>query len=57
MIVEPGDINGLTAAIRHLYENRQVTSDMGKKARKYVEGRYSYESLRTSLIDALNRCN
>jgi len=57
MIVEPGDINGLTAAIRHLYKNRQVTSDMGKKAREYVEGRYSYESLRASLIDALNRCN
>ncbi len=57
MIVEPGDVDGLTAAIRHLYENPQVTSDMGNKAREYVEGRYSYESLRTSLIDALNRCN
>ena len=57
MIVEPGDVDGLTAAIKHLYENPQITDDMGKKAREYVEGRYSYESLRASLIDALNRCN
>ncbi|MCP4612488.1 MAG: glycosyltransferase family 4 protein [Planctomycetes bacterium] len=54
IIVEPGDVEGLSEAIKNLYQNPEKTSEMGKKAREYVERHFSYESLRTSLINTLN---
>ncbi|MCP4610448.1 MAG: glycosyltransferase family 4 protein [Planctomycetes bacterium] len=54
IIVEPGDVEGLSEAIKNLYQNPEKTSEMSKKAREYVVRRFSYESLRTSLITTLN---
>jgi len=55
IIVEPGDVQGLSEAIKDLYQNPDKTSEMGKRAREYVVRRFSYESLRTSLIATLDK--
>lgn len=55
IIVEPGDVDGLSIAIKHLYDNPEITKEMGIKAREYVSSRFSYESLRNSLIHTLNK--
>lgn len=52
LVVAPGDVEGFTKVIRHLYENPETVREMGRKAREFVEGRFSLESLRTSLEKA-----
>jgi len=57
MIVEPGDVEGLSAAIKLLYQNPQMTDEMGSRAREYVVSRFSYESLKASLSNTFDRFN
>lgn len=56
-VVSPGDVEGFARAIRHLYENPDVTKQMGANARQYVTGRFSLESLKSSLIATLEHVN
>ncbi len=57
MIVEPGDVDGLADAIKHLCENPELTVSMGTKAREYAVSRFSYESLKSSLINTFDKFN
>lgn len=57
IVVEPGDIEGLAAAIKRLYQNPEETNEMGKNAREYVVQRFSYESLQASLVSTLEKVN
>ena len=57
IIVEPGDIKGLTESIQYLYRNPAIMSEMGAKARDYVVSKFSYHTLRESLMDTFSRCN
>ncbi len=57
IIVEPGNAEGLANSIKHLYENPQINREMGVKAREYVVSRFSYESLKESLIKTFNSLN
>ncbi|MFO8100839.1 MAG: glycosyltransferase family 4 protein [Dehalococcoidia bacterium] len=55
IIVEPGDAEGLAAAIRRLSQDSQLTTEMGTKAREFVVSRFSYDSLKASLSSAFDK--
>lgn len=49
IIVEPGNVQGLTDAILRLYKEPELTHRMGLDARDFITKRFSYQSLKASI--------
>jgi glycosyltransferase involved in cell wall biosynthesis len=45
VLLSPGDVSGLTAALRDLLKNRELRVALGQKARETVESRFSAASM------------
>jgi glycosyltransferase involved in cell wall biosynthesis len=52
IIVKPGDINAITAALEHLYRHPEIVDQMGSAARHRVIENFTWDHFRTRLLDA-----
>jgi glycosyltransferase involved in cell wall biosynthesis len=52
MIVKPGDVNAIGAAIEKLYRDHALVEQMGQAARKRVVENFTWDHFRTRLLDA-----
>jgi len=52
IIVKPGDVNAVAAALEHLYRNPDVVEQMGAAARRRVVENFTWDHFRTRLLDA-----
>ena len=52
MIVEPGDVNAIAAAIEHLYRHPEIVERMGAASRKRVVEHFTWDHYRARLLGA-----
>jgi glycosyltransferase involved in cell wall biosynthesis len=52
IIVPPGDVNGIAAAIEHLYRHPEIVEEMGAAARKRVVENFTWDHFRERLLGA-----
>jgi glycosyltransferase involved in cell wall biosynthesis len=52
IIVEPGDVNAIAAAIEHLYGHPEIVEQMGTAARQRVVENFTWDHFRIRLLDA-----
>jgi glycosyltransferase involved in cell wall biosynthesis len=52
IIVKPGDVNAVAAALEHFYRNPDVVEQMGAAARRRVVENFTWDHFRTRLLDA-----
>lgn len=52
IIVQPGDVDAIAAALRHLYDHPEVVERMGKAARQRVVENFTWDHYRARLLDA-----
>ena len=52
IIVKPGDVNAIAAALEHLYRHREIVDQMGSAARRRVVENFTWDHFRTRLLDA-----
>ena len=52
IIVKPGDVNAIAAALEHLYRHREIVKEMGAAARRRVVENFTWDHFRTRLLDA-----
>jgi len=52
IIVKPGDVNAIAAALEHLYRHPEIVQRMGAAARRRVVENFTWEHFRTRLLDA-----
>jgi glycosyltransferase involved in cell wall biosynthesis len=52
MIVKPGDVNAIAAALEHLYEHPEIVEEMGTAARRRVVENFTWDHFRTRLLGA-----
>jgi glycosyltransferase involved in cell wall biosynthesis len=45
LLVPPGDVQALRNAIRRLWENPELASEMGRAGREFVEKNYSQQAV------------
>jgi glycosyltransferase involved in cell wall biosynthesis len=55
MIVQPGDVDAITAAIDHLYRHPEIVASMGAAARQRVVENFTWDLYRTRLLAAYER--
>ena len=51
-LIEPGDVNGLAAAICHLLSNPELASQLGEKGREYISQHFSATSMAKNYMQA-----
>lgn len=52
LIIQPGDVDALSAAIKHLYDHPDVVDQMSKAARQRVVENFTWDHYRERLLDA-----
>jgi glycosyltransferase involved in cell wall biosynthesis len=52
IIVKPGDVNAVAAALDHFYRNPDVVEQMGTAARRRVVENFTWDHFRTRLLEA-----
>jgi glycosyltransferase involved in cell wall biosynthesis len=52
IIVPPSDVNGIAAAIEHLYRHPEIVEEMGAAARKRVVENFTWDHFRERLLGA-----
>ncbi|HJT81291.1 MAG TPA: glycosyltransferase family 4 protein, partial [Chthoniobacterales bacterium] len=52
IIVQPGDVDAVGAALKHLYDNPDVVEKMSKAARQRVIDNFTWDHYRERLLDA-----
>ena len=52
IIVPPGDVDAIAAAIEHLYQHPEVVSEMSAAARKRVVENFTWDHFRERLLRA-----
>ena len=52
IIVQPGDVDAIAAALQHLYDHPEVVERMGKAARQRVVENFTWDHYRARLLDA-----
>jgi glycosyltransferase involved in cell wall biosynthesis len=55
MIIKPGDVDALTAAIRHLYDHPEIVERMSVAARQRVVENFTWDHFRTRLLGGYRR--
>lgn len=55
IIVQPGDVDGIAAAIEHLYRHPEIAASMSAAARQRVVEHFTWEHYRTRLLGAYER--
>ena len=55
IIVQPGDVDGIAAAIEHLYRHPEIVASMGTAARQRVVENFTWDHYRTRLLGAYER--
>jgi glycosyltransferase involved in cell wall biosynthesis len=61
IIVSPGDVDGIAAAIKHLYDRPDLVEQMSVAARRRVAENFTWDHYRNRLLDAydtaIRQCN
>src|SRR5437762_1177255 len=52
IIVKPGDMNAIAAALQHLYRHPEIVQQMGRAARRRVVENFTWDHFRMRLLDA-----
>jgi len=52
IIVKPGDVNAIAAALEHLYRHPEIVQRMGAAARRRIIDNFTWDHFRTRLLDA-----
>src|SRR5213080_3349405 len=52
IIVQPGDVEAIAAALKHLYRHPEIVERMGSAARRRVVENFTWDHFRTRLLDA-----
>jgi glycosyltransferase involved in cell wall biosynthesis len=52
IIVKPGDVNAIAAALEHLYRHPEIVEDIGAAARRRVVENFTWDHFRARLLDA-----
>jgi glycosyltransferase involved in cell wall biosynthesis len=52
VIVKPGNVDAIAAALEHLYRHPEIVEQMGSAARRRVVGNFTWDHFRTRLLDA-----
>lgn len=52
IIVKPGDVNAIAAALEHLYRHPEIVEQKGAAARRRVVENFTWDHFRTRLLDA-----
>jgi glycosyltransferase involved in cell wall biosynthesis len=52
IIVKPGDVNAIAAALEYLYGHPEIVEQMGTAARRRVVENFTWDHFRTRLLDA-----
>jgi glycosyltransferase involved in cell wall biosynthesis len=52
IIVNPGDVDAIAAALRHLHRHPEIVQQMGSAARRRVVERFTWDHFRTRLLGA-----
>lgn len=52
IIVKPGDVDAIAAALQHLYDHPEVVERMGRAARQRVVENFTWDHYRARLLDA-----
>jgi len=52
IIVKPGDVNAIAAALEHLYQHPEIVEQEGTAARRRVVENFTWDHFRTRLLDA-----
>ena len=52
IIVKPGDVNAIAAAVEHLYGHPEIVEQMGAAARRRVVENFTWDHFRARLLDA-----
>jgi glycosyltransferase involved in cell wall biosynthesis len=55
MIVQPGDVDAIAAAIEHLYRHPEIVASMSAAARQRVVENFTWDHYRTRLLGAYER--
>src|ERR1700719_663920 len=55
IIVQPGDVDAIAAAIEHLYRHPEIVASMGSAARQRVVENFTWDHYRTRLLGAYER--
>jgi glycosyltransferase involved in cell wall biosynthesis len=55
IIVQPGDVDAIAAAIEHLYRHPEIVASMGAAARERVVENFTWDHYRTRLLGAYER--
>ena len=55
IIIQPGDVDAIAAAIEHLYRHPEVVASMGAAARQRVVENFTWDLYRTRLLGAYER--
>jgi glycosyltransferase involved in cell wall biosynthesis len=52
IIVKPGDVDAIAAALQHLHRHPEIVQQMGSAARRRVVENFTWDHFRTRLLDA-----
>jgi glycosyltransferase involved in cell wall biosynthesis len=52
IIVKPGDVDAIAAALQHLHRHPEIVQQMGSNARRRVAENFTWDHFRTRLLDA-----
>ena len=52
IIVKPGDVDAIAAALQHLYRHPEIVQQMGRAARRRVVENFTWDHFRTRLLGA-----
>jgi glycosyltransferase involved in cell wall biosynthesis len=55
IIVQPGDVDAIAAALEHLYRHSEIVASMGAAARQRVVENFTWDHYRTRLLSAYER--
>jgi glycosyltransferase involved in cell wall biosynthesis len=55
IIVQPGDVDAIAAAIEHLYRHPEIVASMGAAARQRVVENFTWDHYRSRLLNAYER--
>ena len=55
IIIQPGDVGAIAAAIEHLYRHPEIVASMGAAARQRVVENFTWDHYRTRLLGAYER--
>jgi glycosyltransferase involved in cell wall biosynthesis len=55
IIIQPGDVDAISAALQHLYRHSEIAASMGAAARQRVVENFTWDHYRMRLLGAYER--